>query len=126
MAGGPRPGSGRKPGSKSKIDKKARELAKQTGEMPHDILLSIARGELINQKVLEITYYKSGANKGQEKSRKWIDVDYYPTFNERVDAAKSCAPYFAPRLATQVIKTDEQTADALTAVMKELAGKLPG
>lgn len=130
MAGGPRPGSGRKPGSKAKITKKTQEAAaleaKNNGHLlPHEILLKAANGECFKQKKLEITYYKTGANKGHEKSRKWIEEDYWPTVPEQIDAAKAAAPYFAPRLATQTVKTDETTAEALTAVMKQLAGKLP-
>jgi hypothetical protein len=94
--------------------------------LPHELLLKIAHGECFRIRRLVIVYFKSGAQKGQEKERKWIEEDYYPSFTEQVDAAKAAAPYYAPRLATQVIKTDEQTADALTAVMKELSKKLPG
>ena len=46
-------------------------------------------------------YYKTGEFKGQEKRREWVDKEYYPTFEERVDAAKAAAPYFAPRLSGQ-------------------------
>jgi len=128
--GGARPGSGPKRSPK-RITKKAQTAAvieaKKGGHvLPHEILLRAANGECFKQKRLEITYYKAGPNKGHEKSRQWVEEDYWPTVHEQIDAAKAAAPYYAPRLATQLIKTDEQTAEALTAVMKELAGKLPG
>lgn len=128
--GGPRPGAGAKRGAK-RITAKAQAdaRAKATGDgklLPHEILLKAANGECFKQKKLHITYYRSGPNKGQEKSREWIEEDYWPTVHEQIDAAKAAAPYYAPRLAAQTIGTDENTADALTEVMKQLASKLPG
>jgi hypothetical protein len=128
--GGPRPGSGPKRGTK-RITEKTRKAAtleaKNNGYvLPHEILLRAANGECFKQRKLVITYYKSGPNKGCEKDREWIEEDYWPTVQEQIDAAKAAASYFAPRLATQTVKTDETTATALTAVMKALAEKLPG
>jgi hypothetical protein len=124
------PTTPRKMGRPSKQEKKAVEKivadAKKDGLMPHEILLKAARGEAFKVKTLVIVKYKSGPNKGQEKERRWVESEYYPTYNEQIEAARSAAPYFAPRLATSTVKTDENTADALTQVMKELAGKLPG
>lgn len=130
--GGSRPGAGAKRGSKQKAltpKERVKELVKASaggGLMPHEILLKAARGESFRIKKLVITCYKSGPNKGQEKSREWEEQEYVPSYAEQIDAAKAAAPYFAPRLATQMVKTDARTADALTGVMKELAGKLPG
>lgn len=128
--GGPRPGAGAKRGAK-RITAKAQEAAraKATGEgylLPHEILLRVANGESLKQRKLHITYHKRGPNKGFEKSREWVEEDYWPTAAEQVDAAKAAAPYYAPRLATQMVKTDEKTSEALTQVMKELAKGLPG
>ena len=94
--------------------------------LPHEILLKAARGERFTIKVKQIVKYKSGPQKGEMKEIRWVDEDYYPNFNEQVECARSAAPYYTPRLATQTVKTDEKTADALTGVMKELAVKLPG
>lgn len=82
--------------------------------------------EAYNQKKLHIIYHGRGPNKGKEKRREWIEEDYWPTVPEQIDAAKAAAPYYVPRLASQTIGTDENTADALTEVMKQLASKLPG
>ena len=111
----------------TKTQEAARLQAKEDGYLlPHEILLKAANGECFKQKKLVIIYHKRGPNKGHEKERKWVEEDYWPTVQEQVDAAKAAAPYYSPKLATQMVKTDEKTADALTAVMKELAGKLPG
>jgi len=129
--GGRRPGSGSKkgakknPASKTKIKAKAKEMAKATGELPHEWLLKIAEGHIVKQKQLVITLYKSGPNKGEEKSREWIDRDYYPTFHERVDAAKAAAPFYAPKLATQTIKPGGKATESIAEALTALAEKLP-
>jgi hypothetical protein len=43
--GGKRPGSGRKPGTSTKLNQKAREQAAEGGLMPLDYMLSILRSE---------------------------------------------------------------------------------
>jgi hypothetical protein len=75
--GGRRDGAGRKPGAVNKITQRAREAAARTGELPHEFLLRISRGEEID--------------------------GHTPEFAERVDAAKAAAPYYAPRLATSQV-----------------------
>jgi hypothetical protein len=61
---------------------KAREEAAKSGQLPHEFLLSVARGE---------------------------EVDgYRPTFAERMDAAKVAAPYYAPRLGTLHVEMEQQ------------------
>lgn len=129
--GGRREGAGGKESGTTRITKKAQEAAKSKAIkdgylLPHEILLKAANGECFKQKKLHIIYHARGPKKGQEKERKWVEEDYWPTVNEQMDAAKAAAPYFAPKLAAQTIGTDENTADALTEVMKQLASKLPG
>jgi len=124
--GGKTKSPGRPRGSTNSMSQKARTAAKLTGKLPHEILLDAARGECFKVKQLVITYYRSGPNRGDEKSREWIVQDYYPTYAERMDAAKSAAPYYAPRLASQTIDAGKNATESLSAVMKELSGKLPG
>jgi len=50
---------------------KPRDQADSSTLMPHEVLLAVARGEVI--------------------------ADHVPTFEERVEAAKAAAPYFAPK-----------------------------
>lgn len=75
--GGTREGSGRKKGGVNRLSLEAVEKAKQTGELPHEFLLRVSRGETITT--------------GKEV--------YTPTFKDRVHAAEAAAPYFAHKLA---------------------------
>lgn len=76
--GGFRQGAGRKPGSTNLASMRSRLAAAESGELPHQFLLRVARGEIVD--------------------------DHQPTFAERVDAAKAAAPYFSARLASTKIE----------------------
>jgi hypothetical protein len=67
------------------MSKRAREEAQKTGELPHEFLLRVARGEQID--------------------------GYAPTFPERVEAAKASAPYFAPKLTATDVSADLRTTN---------------
>lgn len=130
MKGGVRTGAGSKKGSRKTITKRTREAAKLQAEedgllLPHQILLRAANGLCFKQRQLVITYYKDGEKAGKEKSRHWEMFDYYPSVPEQIDAAKAAAPYYAPRLASTTVGTDEKTKTALVAVMNELSKQLP-
>ena len=84
--GGRREGAGRPRGSVSGVSKAARERAAATGELPHEFLLRIARG------VDDFDDYVTVRGRQVLRKRK-------PSFAERIDAAKSAAPYYQPRLA---------------------------
>ena len=72
-SGGKREGAGRKPGSTTKIMREARVKAQASGQLPHEFLLSIVRGEAVGEKV--------------------------PSLDQRIDAAKASAPFYAPKMA---------------------------
>lgn len=72
--GGKRPSAGRKPGAPNKRTADTIAKAEATGLLPHEFLLAVTRGETID--------------------------GHTPTFDERKDAAKAAAPYFAPKLAS--------------------------
>lgn len=110
MQGGKREGAGRKQGSVNRLSQEAIEAATKTGELPHEFLLRVSRGETID-----------GEN---------------PAFDKRIDAAKAAAPYFAPRLATATVQGPdgnplrfgvEQTTDqaVIMAEIKELLAADP-
>ncbi len=96
----------------------ARDWAYATGELPHMFLLRVARGEAV----------KPGGGK--------------PTFEEQLDAAKSCAGYFAPKLSSvqlsdreerdppQELVFDETVLESLNdaelAIFQKVFGKLIG
>ena len=71
--GGYRVGAGRPKGAVAKITEEAVAKAKAGGELPHQFLLRIMRGEVID---------------GER-----------PSLQMRIAAAVSAAPYFAPKLA---------------------------
>lgn len=118
--GGARPGAGRPKGRITSVSAKARQQASETGLLPHEWLLKVSRGEAIEQKRWKITYDKQG----NEKSRELITEFHYPDFPTRIDAAKAASPYYAPRLAVQTVSVNGNS-DAVAAVLKDIAGKLP-
>lgn len=64
-----------------------------TGELPHMFLLRVSQGQAIEHGTTI------------DKNKKTIPYLYQPTFEERIDAAKAAAAYFAPKLSTvEVIK----------------------
>lgn len=77
--------------------------------LPHTWLSDIVDGRPIRQKKWKITYHTSGPLAGEEKSRKLIEFDYYPTFQERMDAAKASAGFFSPKLSSQKVQQDSTT-----------------
>ena len=72
MAVGKKTG-GRKKGSVNKAPRERAERAAKAGLLPHELLLAVARGEIIDGVV--------------------------PSFDQRLTAMKDAAPYYAPKLA---------------------------
>lgn len=93
-----------------------------TGMLPHEWLLAVARGDVVKQMKLRITYDA----KGKEKSREWIEEEYYADFATRIDAAKAAAPFYAPKLAVQQIGLGATNPDRVAKALEDLAEKLPG
>lgn len=98
----------------------ARIEAQLQGLLPHEWLLKVVRGDSIIQRYTTDVLDKQGKIIGQEVHEKEV----YPDLSMRHDAAKAAAPYYAPRLATQVITlrgredlinslTDEQLDEAI-------------
>lgn len=118
--GGPRPNSGRKPGSTNRVTVAAREAARETGLLPHEWLLKVSRGEPIEQKrwkdVLD--------GEGNVVDREVVTEVVYADFGTRMDAAKAAAPFYAPRLATQTVSVQGGN-EAVAEALKIIAGKLP-
>ena len=93
--GGKRPGAGRPKGAVAKMSAAAVAQAKATGELPHEFLLRVVRGESIG--------------------------DQAPTLEQRIAAAVSVAPYFAPKLAAieQRVETNFRAVVSSKALTKE-------
>lgn len=103
---------GRPEGALSKIAREAREKAMETGMLPHEILLDMARG---NPQV----EYVPEPNTGKIVERIVVlDVD------QRRDAAKAAAPYYAPKIsAVEVISgVAENELDRIIAQLAAEAG----
>ncbi len=118
--GGPRTGAGRPRGSKNNMTKAAIEAAKEQGVLPHEWLLSVARGDAIEQKRYEIVRDKDG----NEIDKIVMTEMIYPDIGLRMDAAKAAAPFYAPKLATQVISMQGGT-EAMIEMMKIFSERLP-
>lgn len=101
---------GRPEGSLNKLTREARQRAMDTGLLPHEILLSIARGEIQTEQYWD-------AASGEVLTRK-IAVE----MTMRVDAAKAAAPYYAPKMSTvEILKTGSD--DELDRLIAELAAE---
>lgn len=91
--------------------KKLRDRAKKSGELPHEFLLRVSRGEPV------LHYVENDDGTIEQKQ-------FVPTWRERIKAAEMVAPYFAPKLASQVVNmsnTSEELADVFkNHVAKEL------
>ena len=98
----------------------------QDGDLPHQILLRAARGEPFIRIVESVEHStRSYSSDSDESTTTVVEELYYPTYAERIDAAKAAAPYYAPRLATQIISSGDNNAENVIEAMKLLAAKLP-
>lgn len=85
---------GRPTGAVSIMTRKAREEAQRTGLLPHEILLDIARG---NPQIIQVPRDQPDGTTLIEESLVGV------TMEERKDAAKAAAPYYAPRISAMEI-----------------------
>lgn len=84
---------GRPKGSRSIVTSKARQAAMATGLLPHEWLLKVARGEMVQQQI---------PTRDVETGVVTYELrEVYPDLETRLDAAKAAAPFYAPKLATQ-------------------------
>ncbi len=102
---------GRPEGSNTRLAREAIEKAKQSGLLPHEILLSMARGE-------PQTEYHVLPSGDVAERKVGLDIE------QRKDAAKSAAPYFAPKISTvEVISgVPDSELDLIIAQLASQAG----
>jgi hypothetical protein len=102
---------GRPLGSTTLMSQRAIKVAKEQGDLPHEFLLRIARGEVITRIV-----------KDRNGIREIIEEEY--DFQDRKDAAKACAPYYAPKISTvEVIRgVSDNELDSIIAQLAAEAG----
>lgn len=101
---------GRPKGSLSKIAAESRDRAVLTGELPHEFLLRVSRGEIIYRKVID------------PKTGVVSQVQEVYDFESRRDAAKAAAPYFAPKISMVEVITGVND-DELDGIIKKLAAE---
>lgn len=85
MARGSKPGErrgGRQKGQPNKKNRETIERAAATGLLPHEFLLAVSQGQLVD--------------------------DYRPTFEDRMKAALGAAPYYAPKLSASENKNEHK------------------
>lgn len=96
----------------SRWAEESRKQARDSGELPHEFLLRVSRGDVITIKEFD----------GDEIKEK----TYYPSFQDRIDAAQLCANYFAPKLSAQQTESldpvSEMTDEELNRQLAELSG----
>lgn len=99
----PKSGGDRKPvGATYKMAQEARAWAKGTGELPHEILLNLARGRPVCIPKIDprTGLFKIDEETG-EFERQWVS----PGMAEVIECAKAAAPYFAPKISTVEVIT---------------------
>lgn len=94
----PKRGRGRPEGSMNRLAREAREKAAATGLLPHEILLSMARGE--PQKEFRV-------DADGNVSEKLVSL----TIDQRMDSAKAAAPFYAPKINSVEVTTGISDAD---------------
>jgi len=100
--------AGRPLGSMNKLAAQAIEQAKLQGLLPHELLLSVARGEPMYRMVV--------------KRGLIIEEPEAYDFQTRVDAMKSAAPYYAPKISTVEVISGVPD-DELDAIIARLAAE---
>jgi hypothetical protein len=96
-----------------------RAHAAQTGLLPHEWLLKVARGEAIEQNYVE---YRRNPDPMGPDLEVITTRKVFPDMPLRIDAAKSCAAFFAPKLAAAIV---QQPTQSIAETLKELSAKLP-
>lgn len=76
--------------SDKNLIKNIRQMARMSGQLPHEFLLHVCRGEVVVEKYLD--------DEGLVQER-----EVYPDIGMRIDAAKAAAPFFAPKLSVQQV-----------------------
>ena len=108
-------GRGRPVGAASRLSREARARAQETGLLPHEILLSIARGE--PQTIKKPIPLRGGGYKIVEELVP-VDLETIKT------AATAAAPYYAPKISTVEVITgvSDDDLDAIIARSAAEAG----
>lgn len=74
--------------ARARVSTETLEAARASGLLPHEWLLAIMRGEQMNHFAYD------------SETEDIVEIIVLPTFTDRMEAAKACAPYFAVRMAS--------------------------
>lgn len=96
---------GRPKGSIGRMSRETREAARETGALPHELLLQWSRGEPMSRKVPPTD--GSDATDLKNWTTQYIPVDE----DIMTDSAKAAAPYYAPKLSTVEVIAGVSDAD---------------
>lgn len=75
-----------------------------TGDLPHEWLLGIMRGNKVIQRSFVRKQLPDGA-----VVEELVESVVHPTLETRIDIAKELLPYFAPKLSAQALRIDAKT-----------------
>ena len=75
-----------------------------TGDLPHEWLLGIMRGNKVIQRSFVRKQLPDGA-----VVEELVESVVHPTLETRIDIAKELLPYFAPKLSAQALRIDTKT-----------------
>lgn len=105
----------------NKLAREAREQARQTGRLPHEILLDMARG--IPARIIQIDP-RTGLEAKDPETGEIMSQLVVPDLDQMKDAAKAAAPYYAPKISTVEVLAgaSEHELDRLIAVLAAEAG----
>jgi len=92
----PKNKGGRPRNQPNRLSQELIRQAKQDGDLPHEILLKLARGQPIRIKRIN---KQTGLFEINEEGHFIVDW-LQPGLSEVIDCAKAAAPYFAPKLST--------------------------
>lgn len=91
-----------------------KRMMEETGELPHEFLLRVMRGEIEVSVPIQVDVKDENGKRTGEKVTEW--VKQVPDLAMRVDAAKAAAPFYAPKLAAMNIDITQQNNVTLTSI----------
>lgn len=92
-----------------------RDRAAESGLLPHEWLLRVARGDGIEHRRWQIKRDAAG----NEIERELCVELFYADFGTRIDAAKAAAPYFAPKLQSTTVSGQLDLSGAVQIYLPE-------
>jgi hypothetical protein len=129
--GGKRPGAGRKAGTVNKRSAAVAAKAAETGKLPHEILLDIARGAKVREPLRiegavitkNVPMVDANGKPVKDSDGKQVEetvpvmIERDPTVDEIIKCAVGAAPYYAPKLGALAVVPPNPESDPITELM---------